>query len=39
MLGSFENSESIELSKVILLMLSTSDNTASNRLQSLAGSG
>jgi beta-lactamase class A len=38
-LGSFKNNEPIELSKVILLMLSTSDNTASLWLQSLAGGG
>ncbi len=38
-LGSFKNNEKIELSKVIMLMLTTSDNTASLWLQSLAGSG
>ena len=38
-LGSFKNNEPIELSKVMLLMLSTSDNTASLWLQSLAGGG
>jgi beta-lactamase class A len=38
-LGSFKNNERIELSKLILLMLSTSDNTASLWLQSLAGTG
>jgi beta-lactamase class A len=38
-LGSFKNNEPIELNKVILLMLSTSDNTASLWLQSLAGGG
>ncbi len=38
-LGSFKNNESIELSKVIMLMLTTSDNTASLWLQSLAGGG
>ncbi len=38
-LGSFKNDEKIELSKVLLLMLSTSDNTASLWLQSLAGGG
>ncbi len=38
-LGSFKNNESIELSKVIMLMLTTSDNTASLWLQSLAGTG
>jgi beta-lactamase class A len=38
-LGSFKNDEKIELSKVIMLMLTMSDNTASLWLQSLAGSG
>jgi beta-lactamase class A len=38
-LGSFKNNEKIELSKVIMLMLTTSDNTASLWLQTLAGSG
>jgi beta-lactamase class A len=38
-LGSFKDSQSIELSKVIMLMLTTSDNTASLWLQQLAGSG
>lgn len=38
-LGSFKNDEKIELGKLILLMLSTSDNTASLFLQSLAGGG
>lgn len=38
-LGSFKNNEPIELSKVIMLMLTTSDNTASLWLQSLAGGG
>jgi beta-lactamase class A len=38
-LGSFKDSASIELSKVIMLMLTTSDNTASLWLQSLAGGG
>lgn len=38
-LGSFKNNEPVELSKVMLLMLSTSDNTASLWLQSLAGGG
>lgn len=38
-LGSFKNNEKILLKKVILLMLSTSDNTASLWLQSLAGQG
>lgn len=38
-LGSFKTGEKIELSKVLLLMLATSDNTASLWLQSLAGTG
>lgn len=38
-LGSFKNDEKIDLSKVIMLMLTTSDNTASLWLQSLAGKG
>jgi beta-lactamase class A len=38
-LGSFKSNEAIELSKVLMLMLTTSDNTASLWLQSLAGSG
>jgi beta-lactamase class A len=38
-LGSFKNHEKVELSKVIMLMLTTSDNTASLWLQSLAGKG
>lgn len=38
-LGSFKNEEKIELSKVLMLMLTTSDNTASLWLQSLAGGG
>jgi beta-lactamase class A len=38
-LGSFKNDEKIELSKVMMLMLTTSDNTASLWLQSLAGTG
>jgi beta-lactamase class A len=38
-LGSFKNNETIELSKVMMLMLTTSDNTASLWLQSLAGRG
>ncbi|RFM30284.1 serine hydrolase [Deminuibacter soli] len=38
-LGSFKSDEKIELSKVIMLMLTTSDNTASLWLQSLAGGG
>ncbi|MEO5893130.1 MAG: serine hydrolase [Ferruginibacter sp.] len=38
-LGSFKNNEKIDLSKVIMLMLTMSDNTASLWLQSLAGTG
>jgi beta-lactamase class A len=38
-LGSFKNDEKIELSKVVMLMLTMSDNTASLWLQSLAGKG
>lgn len=38
-LGSFKNDEKIELSKVMMLMLTTSDNTASLWLQGLAGTG
>lgn len=38
-LGSFKNGEKIELSKVMMLMLTMSDNTASLWLQSLAGTG
>ncbi|MER3472236.1 MAG: serine hydrolase [Chitinophagaceae bacterium] len=38
-LGSFKDTEKIELSKVMLLSLATSDNTASLWLQSLAGTG
>jgi len=38
-LGSFKQDEKIELSKVMMLMLSMSDNTASLWLQSLAGKG
>ncbi len=38
-LGSYKNNEQVELSKVIMLMLITSDNTASLWLQSLAGTG
>lgn len=38
-LGSFKTSEKIALKKVIMLMMTTSDNTASLWLQSLAGSG
>ncbi len=39
LLGSFKNDEKIELSKVVMLMLTMSDNTASLWLQSLAGTG
>lgn len=38
-LGSLKNDEKIELSKVMMLMLTMSDNTASLWLQSLAGTG
>lgn len=38
-LGSLKNNEKIELSKVMMLMLTMSDNTASLWLQSLAGGG
>nr|WP_276479507.1 serine hydrolase [Paraflavitalea sp. H1-2-19X] len=38
-LGSFKNGEKITLGKVIMLMLTMSDNTASLWLQSLAGTG
>ncbi len=38
-LGSFKNNEKILLKKVMMLMLTTSDNTASLWLQSLAGTG
>ena len=38
-LGSFKNNEKIALKKVMMLMLTTSDNTASLWLQSLAGKG
>jgi beta-lactamase class A len=38
-LGSFKAGEKIELSKVVMLMLTTSDNTASLWLQKLAGTG
>ncbi|MBR2648567.1 MAG: serine hydrolase [Sediminibacterium sp.] len=37
--GNLKNNAKIELSKVIMLMLTTSDNTASLWLQSLAGKG
>jgi beta-lactamase class A len=39
LLGSFKNNEKVELSKVMMLMLTMSDNTASLWLQSLAGTG
>lgn len=38
-LGSFKNNERISLKNLIMLMLTTSDNTASLWLQSIAGSG
>ena len=38
-LGSYKNNEKVELSKLLMLMLTTSDNTASLWLQSLAGKG
>jgi beta-lactamase class A len=38
-LGSYKSNEAIDLSKVMMLMLTTSDNTASLWLQSLAGTG
>ena len=38
-LGSFKSGEKIELSKLVMLMLTMSDNTASLWLQSLAGTG
>jgi beta-lactamase class A len=38
-LGSFKNNEKISLKKVMMLSLTTSDNTASLWLQSLAGKG
>lgn len=38
-LGSFKTGEKIELSKLLMLMLTTSDNTASLWLQSIAGTG
>ena len=38
-LGSFKTGEKIALKKVIMLMMTTSDNTASLWLQSLAGTG
>ena len=39
LLGSFRNGEKIELSKLLMLMLSMSDNTASLWLQKIAGTG
>lgn len=39
LLGSFKNDEKIDMSKVIMLMLTMSDNTASLWLQRLAGTG
>lgn len=39
LLGSFKDSEKVELSKVVMLMLTMSDNTASLWLQGLAGTG
>jgi beta-lactamase class A len=39
LLGSFKDSEKLELSKVVLLMMAMSDNTASLWLQGLAGTG
>jgi beta-lactamase class A len=39
LLSSLKNNEKVDLSKVIMLMLTTSDNTASLWLQSLAGTG
>jgi beta-lactamase class A len=38
-LGSFRNGEKIELSKLMMLMMTMSDNTASRYLQMLAGTG
>jgi beta-lactamase class A len=38
-LGSFKNDEHIGMAKLLMLMLTTSDNTASLWLQSLAGTG
>jgi beta-lactamase class A len=38
-LGSFKNGEKISLGKVLMLMITTSDNTASLWCQSLAGGG
>ena len=38
-LGSFKNGEKIELGKLMMLMMTMSDNTASRYLQMLAGTG
>ena len=38
-LGSFKSNEKIALKKIIMLMMTTSDNTASLWLQSIAGTG
>ena len=38
-LGSFKTGEKVQLKKVMMLMMTTSDNTASLWLQSLAGTG
>jgi beta-lactamase class A len=38
-LGSFKTNETIALKKIIMLMMTTSDNTASLWLQSIAGTG
>jgi beta-lactamase class A len=38
-LGSYKNNEKIDLSKILMLMLTTSDNTASLWLQGIAGTG
>lgn len=39
LLGSFKDGEKIDLSKVLMLMITTSDNTASLWCQTLAGTG
>lgn len=39
LLGSFKNGEKVAFSKVVMLMITTSDNTASLWCQSLAGTG
>src|SRR6202008_2999760 len=39
LLGSFKSGEKIELSKLLMLMITMSDNTASLWCQSLAGNG